>query len=701
MENKILLATKNNWQNGLLMGLILWLMIWGTYNTEIGRVFTPGFPHNAFDLLHGLRAFLPFVSFVLSAIILIRVRLSFREIFFTPLGLLLIFAVIGEISSLFSRNQMMALYFGFLYGTVVLALFAVLHSKNSLKNISGIINVNWLIAGILALGLAVFFLLQPGVVNSLTYNFLICSQRPFEGFGGVNAEANTFGMAGTRPTGFGRYAGIVAIVAFIKFLYIPNALKKKKTIWFLLFALFLFLLLFSKGRTEIIAFIAAMIFVLWIKSRFKTPWIILLGIVILVAGFVIFYNIPCSNSVGFINPLLSIFHVSQITSKNIESIISLSGRTSGVWKDAWNLFLTSPLFGRGFQSDRIYLKGQHAHNTIIHALIQAGILGTIGFVLALVLTLIILRQLFKNRNINEKERNFLIVLTGALVFFTVRGITESLAFFSADWLFVAPIIAYIQCLGEKYKTARQNNKIMNFDSNKINIIGLSETTELIEYWIKNESQKSHWIIVTGMHGAVEAHKHTDFKYILSFADLWVPDGISLVWLARLKGFDIKERVSGTDLMLEFLKISGQKGYKNFFYGDTEETLKKLSEKFPKVKADFYSPPFRELSEQEDEEIIERINQARPDVLWVALGLPKQEKWIFRNKDKLRVPVVIGVGAAFKFLAGTVKRASKWIGDWGFEWLWRLVHEPRAVWKRVFIDGPFFIWLVIKDMFENN
>ena len=183
--------------------------------------------------------------------------------------------------------------------------------------------------------------------------------------------------------------------------------------------------------------------------------------------------------------------------------------------------------------------------------------------------------------------------------------------------------------------------------------------------------------------------------------MFVSDGISVVWLARLKGFDIKKRVTPADLMPEFFKVAHKEGFSNYFYGDTDETLqalsKKLLENFPNLKiAGSYSPPFRELTKEEDEEIIEKINQAKPDVLWVGLGLPKQEQWIFKHKEKLKAPVIIGVGAGFKFLSGKVKMAPRWIGDLGFEWLWRLFHEPKRIWKRVFLCGPFFIWLVIKD-----
>jgi N-acetylglucosaminyldiphosphoundecaprenol N-acetyl-beta-D-mannosaminyltransferase len=93
-----------------------------------------------------------------------------------------------------------------------------------------------------------------------------------------------------------------------------------------------------------------------------------------------------------------------------------------------------------------------------------------------------------------------------------------------------------------------------------------------------------------------------------------------------------------------------------------------------------------------------INNAKPDILWVGLGLPKQENWIYKNKEKLNMPVVIGVGAAFKFLSGVIKRAPKWVGDLGFEWIWRFFQEPKRMWRRIFIDIPIFLWITAKDFF---
>lgn len=237
--------------------------------------------------------------------------------------------------------------------------------------------------------------------------------------------------------------------------------------------------------------------------------------------------------------------------------------------------------------------------------------------------------------------------------------------------------------------------------NRVHMVQIPQVIEKISDWIEKERQKYHWIVVTGMHGVMEGYRNKNFQEIINSSDLFVPDGISLIWIARLRSFSLKKRVSGNDLMLEFFKLANERGYKNYFYGDTEDTLQQLAKKllmnFPNLKiSGFYSPPFHSLTKREDEEIIQKINQAKPDVLWVGLGLPKQEIWIFEHRDELTVPVVIGVGAAFKFLSGKVKRPPNWIGDLGFEWLWRFFQEPKRVWRRV-LDIPFFIFLVLLEL----
>jgi len=210
------------------------------------------------------------------------------------------------------------------------------------------------------------------------------------------------------------------------------------------------------------------------------------------------------------------------------------------------------------------------------------------------------------------------------------------------------------------------------------------------------------IIVTGFHGIWEAYRSQDLKTILNDADIWIPDGIAPVLIARLKGLCNMKRTPGAELMQAFFRIADLKGYRSFFYGDTENTLVGLREKllndYPGHEvAGTFSPPFRPLTKKEDENVIRMINNARPDILWVALGLPKQERWIHERGHRLKVPIAIGVGAAFAFVSGNVKRVPKWIGENGLEWLWRFIQEPKKLWRRDLIDGPRFLWHVLLEI----
>lgn len=239
----------------------------------------------------------------------------------------------------------------------------------------------------------------------------------------------------------------------------------------------------------------------------------------------------------------------------------------------------------------------------------------------------------------------------------------------------------------------------------VHIIDVENVLRLMERWIR-ERDRTHWIAVTGSHGALEARKRPDFRAILHTADLSVPDGR---WAARFAARKMScetHQVRGADLMSAFFALSRQKGFTNYFYGDTDETLtlatERLRQKHPGVKiVGAYSPPFRELTSDEDAQIVEMINRANPDVLWVALGLPKQERWIFAHRDCLKTPVIVAVGAALKFHSGKVVPSPGWASKAGLEWFWRLTHEPRTVWRRALIYGPQFMALSVIDLIRHK
>jgi len=251
------------------------------------------------------------------------------------------------------------------------------------------------------------------------------------------------------------------------------------------------------------------------------------------------------------------------------------------------------------------------------------------------------------------------------------------------------------------KTAFPTIKILG---SNIHILVLYDIINQFEFWINGFAGlgKCRQVVVTGFHGIWEAFQNPDTKNILNSADLWIPDGASFAMIARKKGFPSFTKLASSDFINAFFQVANIKGYSSFFYGDTQKTLvalkANLENEYPGHKiAGIFSPPFRPLTKEEDRSIIDMINKSRPDVLWVGLGCPKQDIWICEHKEKLDVPVAVGVGAAFSFFAGTVKRAPGWIEKSGFEWLWRFTQEPKKLWKRDFVDGPRFLFHVALEM----
>ncbi len=230
---------------------------------------------------------------------------------------------------------------------------------------------------------------------------------------------------------------------------------------------------------------------------------------------------------------------------------------------------------------------------------------------------------------------------------------------------------------------------------RVHLISVNRTVDYIERWIEERDGSCRRIVVTGFHGLWKAHQHPRLRRILNSAELWVPDGIAPIWVAYLRGHRNIERVPGVEILREFFRRARGKRYRSYFYGDTGLTLSALQSvvacDYPGHEiAGAFSPSFLPLTPEEDRDAIERINAARPDVLWVGLGTPKQDLWIFERLDQLRVPVAIGVGAAFAFIAGTVPRCPNWIGHLGFEWAYRFLKEPQKLWKRDLLDGPQFL-----------
>jgi N-acetylglucosaminyldiphosphoundecaprenol N-acetyl-beta-D-mannosaminyltransferase len=228
----------------------------------------------------------------------------------------------------------------------------------------------------------------------------------------------------------------------------------------------------------------------------------------------------------------------------------------------------------------------------------------------------------------------------------------------------------------------------------ISAVQIGEVVEQMKGWIR-ERDGCHSIAATSMHGIVEAQHDPSFKEILNSADLVVPDGMPLVWLGRRQGHFLSRRVYGPDLVLAFCEATAGQGYRHFFYGGEPGVAGNLAAtlkaRFPGLNVvGMCSPPFRPLSAKEDEETVEMIGRTAPDVLWVGLGAPKQERWMHEHKSRLPVPVLVGVGAAFDMLSGRRKQAPRLIREHGLEWCFRLVQEPRRLWRRYLVYGSQFI-----------
>jgi len=235
---------------------------------------------------------------------------------------------------------------------------------------------------------------------------------------------------------------------------------------------------------------------------------------------------------------------------------------------------------------------------------------------------------------------------------------------------------------------------------RVDAVQIGDVVWRIEDWIARR-EGGHYIAVTGMHGVMETQHDEEFGRILEGASLVVPDGYPLVVLGRRKGFALKRRVYGPELMEAFCEETASKGYRHYFYGGAEGVAEELAKRFARrfegmEIAGTCCPPFRALTAEEEREVCEKIRASRADVVWVGLSTPKQEKWMARMKGALGVPVILGVGAAFDFHTGRVAQAPRWMRENGMEWFFRLVSEPRRLWRRYLVKGSEFAWLVMLE-----
>lgn len=249
----------------------------------------------------------------------------------------------------------------------------------------------------------------------------------------------------------------------------------------------------------------------------------------------------------------------------------------------------------------------------------------------------------------------------------------------------------------------EERKVCKILGTNIDIINMEKAVSYIQ---KHMGElKGHYICISNVHTTVTAYREESYRRVQNGASLNLPDGKPLSIVQKYRGYKEAGRVPGPDLMPEIFAISEEKGYTHYFYGSKQSTLdalqQKLKEKYPKLHiVGMYSPPFREITPEEDQEDIQRINETKADFIWVGLGAPKQEKWMAAHEDKL-CGVMLGVGAGFDFHAGTIRRAPKWMQELCMEWLFRIFQDPKRLLVR-YLDTNFsFLWYLWKERMKKK
>ncbi len=243
-----------------------------------------------------------------------------------------------------------------------------------------------------------------------------------------------------------------------------------------------------------------------------------------------------------------------------------------------------------------------------------------------------------------------------------------------------------------------------------NVLGVAVSSLTLEDAVARiadfvDRRRRAYVCVTGVHGVMECRRDPGLRDIHNRAALVTPDGMPLVWFRRLCGDRRIGRVYGPDLMRAVTAASVARGYRHFYYGGAEGVADHLAATLTAAHPGLrvvgtLCPPFRKLAPEEDRAEIAAINAAHPDIVWVGLSTPKQEIWMAEHRAALDAPVLIGVGAAFDFLAGTKRQAPAWLGRHGLEWLFRLCSEPRRLWRRYAYIVPGFLCLAAADFLRR-
>jgi N-acetylglucosaminyldiphosphoundecaprenol N-acetyl-beta-D-mannosaminyltransferase len=233
----------------------------------------------------------------------------------------------------------------------------------------------------------------------------------------------------------------------------------------------------------------------------------------------------------------------------------------------------------------------------------------------------------------------------------------------------------------------------------VDAVNMAQATQTIAAAIARRA--GGYVCVTGVHGVMEAQRDPRLRRVLNRSVLTTPDGMPMVWVGRAQGFDRIERVYGPDLMLELCRQSTVTGFGHFLYGGADGVApmlaRRLVERFPGLRVvGTHTPPFRPLTESEEDALVVRLNELGPDIVWVGLSTPKQELFMTRLHHRVAPAVMIGVGAAFDIHSGRVAQAPRWMQRNGLEWLFRVTQEPRRLLPRYARSNPSFVYRIIRQ-----
>jgi O-antigen ligase len=401
-------------------------MLWGGYNTDLGRLSESDFPTSALDLFHGIRSLLPLLAGFLAIIKLLAWRPHPLWALRGPMGLMALYTLVGLVSSIFlSLEPLSALYWGGQYASVLLVSWSMLSDSDSLERIPDLLRLNWIIAAAIAAGVLALAMFDPDVVL-----------RPGGfmdmGGGGSGSSTEIFGMSTTRSTGVARYAAIVGLVALAR---LWDTAKRYRPIWSSVLALCVLGIVYLQARTALLAFLGAAFMLLVLRRGSR--WLFLLTTCI---GLLLF---------AFTGSYHAFW---EWLTKGKPFDYTLTGRTT-VWRAGWELFTQSPLLGFGFNADRIFLERQHMHDALLHALVQTGLFGTIPFVAGLAGAWILIFRLYLIRPLPGLSA-LSVEVPGVLAFFTVASVSEStFAYYGVAWILAAPCLAYLQALARRSRVA--------------------------------------------------------------------------------------------------------------------------------------------------------------------------------------------------------------------------------------------------------